>query len=133
MAEFAADGAYAIPSAALERMRTDFVAERIDERACAEEMGRAYRDSGMVLDPHSAIAVAAARRLAATSPSTPTIALATAHPAKFPDAVERATGVRIALPPHLADLMDHDETLVILPNDRSAVADYLRRTARAHS
>ena len=59
------------------------------------------------------------------------VALGTAHPAKFPDAVERATGVRPALPPHLADLMDRRETIVALPNDAAAVADYLRQTARA--
>ena len=94
-------------------------------------MARAYRDSGLVIDPHSAIGVGAARRALAASPETPVIALGTAHPAKFPDAVEAATGVRPALPAHLADLMDHKETIVVLPNSRSAVADYLRQTARA--
>ena len=69
--------------------------------------------------------------LVAASPETPVIALGTAHPAKFPDAVERATGVRPALPPHLADLMDREETIVVLPNDGAAVADFLRQTARA--
>jgi threonine synthase len=59
------------------------------------------------------------------------IALGTAHPAKFPDAVERATGVRPALPERLAGLTDRKEALVVLPNDRRAVADYLRLTARA--
>ncbi len=59
------------------------------------------------------------------------VALGTAHPAKFPDAVERATGVRPALPAHLAGLMDRRETIVALPNAAAAVADYLRQTARA--
>ena len=53
----------------------------------------------MIIDPHSAVGVAAARRALAHDPATPVIALGTAHPAKFPDAVERATGVRPALPP----------------------------------
>ena len=131
MADFAGDGWYAIPAAMLERIRADFVAERIDEAACAAEMGRTYRDSGLVVDPHSAVGIAAARRLIAASPATPVVALGTAHPAKFPDAVERATGVRPPLPPHLADLMDREETIVVLPNDRDAVADYLHQTARA--
>ena len=80
-------------------------------------MGRVYRDSGLVVDPHSAVGIAAARRLTALSPATPVVAVATAHPAKFPDAVERATGVRVPLPSHLADLMDREETIVVLPND----------------
>jgi threonine synthase len=131
MADFAADGSFAIPAAALERIRADFTAERVDERACAAEMGRIYRDCGLVVDPHSAVGLAAARRLIAASPATPVVALGTAHPAKFPDAVERATGVRPSLPPHLNDLMDREETIVVLPNDRDAVADYLHQTARA--
>ena len=131
MADFVADGLYAISAPALERMRADFAAERVDETACAAEMGRVYRDCGLVVDPHSAVGIAAARRLIAAFPATPVVALGTAHPAKFPDAVERATGVRPALPPHLGDLMDRNETIVVLPNDRGAVADYLRQTARA--
>jgi threonine synthase len=131
MTDFAAHGSYTIPAATLARIRADFRAERIDEEACAAEMGRVYRDSGVVLDPHSAVGVAAARRLIAASPETPVIALGTAHPAKFPDAVERATGVRPSLPRHLADLMDRKETIIILPNNGAAVADYLHQTARA--
>ncbi len=99
--------------------------------ACAEEMGRVYRASGMIIDPHSAVGVHAARRALAAAPATPVIALATAHPAKFPDAVERATGVRPRLPERLSDLMERKEAIVVLPNDGRAVADYLRQTARA--
>ncbi len=131
MADFASDGWFAIPSAIVQRIRADFDAERVDEAACAAEMGRVYRESGLVIDPHSAVGVAAGRRALAAAPATPVIALGTAHPAKFPDAVEQATGVRPRLPPHLADLMDRPETIVTLPNDRNAVADYLRQTARA--
>ncbi|HZZ62621.1 MAG TPA: threonine synthase [Roseiarcus sp.] len=131
MADFAVDGSYAIPAAALERIRADFTAERVDESECAAEMGRIYRECRLVVDPHSAVGLAASRRLIAASPATPVVALGTAHPAKFPDAVERATGVRPALPPHLGDLMDCEERIVVLPNDRGAVANYLRKTARA--
>ena len=94
-------------------------------------MGRVYRTSGMIIDPHSAVGVHAARRALAASPATPVIALATAHPAKFPDAVEAATGVRPPLPESLADLMERKEAIVVLPNDGGAVANYLRQTARA--
>ena len=61
----------------------------------------------------------------------PVVALATAHPAKFPDAVERATGMRPALPPHLADLMERNERFTVLPNDQAAVERFIRERARA--
>ena len=131
MAAFSSEGGFAIPPATLGRIRADFGAERVDEAECAAEMTRVYRDCELVLDPHSAVGVAAARRALAQHPETPVVALGTAHPAKFPDAVERATGVRPALPSHLAGLMDRRETIVALPNAAAAVADYLRQTARA--
>ena len=94
-------------------------------------MTRVYRDCALIVDPHSAVGVGAARRALAGAPGTPMVALGTAHPAKFPEAVEAATGVRPQLPAHLADLMERRETIVVLPNDKSAVARYLRETARA--
>jgi threonine synthase len=90
-----------------------------------------------LIDPHSAVGVAAARAALAANPDSdePMVALACAHPAKFPDAVERATGIRPALPPALADLLERPERITVLPNDTGAVARYLRaharRTARA--
>ncbi len=131
MRELAEEGSFLIPGDALARIRADFDAFRVDEPACAEEMGRVYRASGAVIDPHSAVGVHAARKALAAAPATPVIALGTAHPAKFPDAVERATGVRPALPERLSGLMERKEAIVVLPNDGRAVADYLRQTARA--
>ena len=61
----------------------------------------------------------------------PVVALATAHPAKFPDAVERATGVRPALPPHMADLMERAERFTVLPNEQGTVERFIRERARA--
>ena len=131
MNALANEGSFAIPASALARIRADFDAFRVDEPACAEEMGRVYRLSGMIIDPHSAVGVHAARKALAASPATPVVALGTAHPAKFPDAVEAATGVRPQLPKPLEDLMERKEAIVVLPNSRRAVADYLRQTARA--
>jgi threonine synthase len=131
MRELASDGGFTIPAAALKRIRADFDAFRVEEDACAEEMGRVHRESGVVIDPHSAIGVRAARKALAAARATPVIALGTAHPAKFPDAVERATGVRPPLPERLSDLMDRKEAIVVLPNDRQAVADAMRQTVRA--
>ena len=74
------------------------------------EIRRTYEATGEVLDPHTAVGVAAARA-ARRDPDVPMICLATAHPAKFPDAVEQAIGIRPELPEHLADLFDRDESL----------------------
>jgi threonine synthase len=131
MSALANEGSFTIPAPALARMRADFDAFRVDEPACAEEIGRVYRSSGMIIDPHSAVGVHAARKALVASPVTPVVALGTAHPAKFPDAVERATGVRPPLPERLSDLMERKEVIVVLPNDRRAVGDYLRQTVRA--
>ncbi len=130
MTQFGAEGSFAIPPAILARIRADFSAERVNEAQCAAEMTRVYRDCALIVDPHSAVGIGAARRGLADAPGTPVAALGTAHPAKFPEAVEAATGVRPQLPAHLADLMGRPETIVALPNDKTAVARYLRETAR---
>jgi threonine synthase len=97
----------------------------------AEEMARTYRATGYVLDAHIAVGTRAGRALLKDRPEVPVVALSTAHPAKFPDAVERATGLRPALPPHMADLMERKESFTVLPNDQSAVERFIRDRARA--
>jgi threonine synthase len=102
-----------------------FAAARIDDEGIEAEIARVWHEAGVLIDPHSAVAVAAARA-ARRDPAVPMVALACAHPAKFPDAVESATGRRPALPPHLADLMTRPERVTVLPNDLRAVEDYVR-------
>jgi threonine synthase len=82
----------------------------------------------MIIDPHTAVAVAAAARCGAPG-DDPMVILATAHPAKFPDAVERAIGIRPPLPEHLSDLLDREERFVTLPNDAEVVKAYVRHAA----
>ena len=85
-----------------------------------------YENSGMLIDPHTAVGVKAAREFA--EEGVPMITLATAHPAKFPDAVERATGVRPELPEHLSNLFDLPEKTSELPNDLAAVEAFVERS-----
>jgi threonine synthase len=102
-----------------------FAAHRLSDSETLVAIKRVYDDTGQLLDPHSAIGVAAGR--ACRRPEDgPLVALATAHPAKFPDAVERATGVRPALPAHLADLYKREERYTVLPNDLAAVRAHVR-------
>ena len=82
---------------------------------------------GCSIDPHTATGTLAARRLAGPHP---VVTMATAHPAKFPDAVERATGIRPALPEHLADLFDRPERTETIPNDLAVVEDFVARVSR---
>ena len=131
MASLKQSGAFGIAGATLDRIRGEFDAEAVEEAGVADEIGRTWREAGYLLDPHTAIAVAAARSRLARDPATPVVALSTAHPAKFPDAVEAAAGTRPALPPHLADLLEREERFTVLPNDADAVADHLRREAHA--
>jgi threonine synthase len=108
-----------------------FSAHRVDDATTLDEIADTHRRSGVLIDPHTAVAVAAARRqIAAGQGATPIVALATAHPAKFPDAVERATGIRPPLPPALAEIAEKRERITILPNDVGAVARFVRAHAR---
>jgi len=99
---------------------------RLSDEGTLSEIGRLHRLTGELIDPHSAIGIAAAVEAAKTG-DTPVVALATAHPAKFAEAVKRATGVEPLLPPHLADLMTKPERLECLPNDLSAVEAHIKR------
>jgi threonine synthase len=97
-------------------------------RADADEMALAMRwaheECGEIIDPHTAIALHAARD-AAVPAHVPVVTLATAHPAKFPDAVERATGVRPSLPQRVSQLFDREERFDVLPGEYEAVRDYV--------
>lgn len=104
-----------------------FRAARCDDDATVAEIARVYAATGVLVDPHTATGTAAARMFdASIDGGGPIVSLSTAHPAKFPDAVERATGVRPSLPPHLADLFERPERTRTLPNDVAAVQSFVR-------
>ena len=110
--------------------RENFIAERVDQAAVADCIRRVKADSGYLLDPHSACGVVAARKtLSNQSRHIPHIALATAHPAKFPDAMQAITGERPSLPPRLASLMTDPERVTVLPNDLGAVQRFVENRA----
>jgi threonine synthase len=129
LARFRATGQLTVePDQRAEYIEGSFRAARCDDATTLAEIGRVYRDTGLLVDPHTATGIYAARRLAL--PDNVTVTLATAHPAKFPDAVERATGVRPPLPPHLADLFDRPERTETLPNDLVTVQKLVRAVSR---
>ena len=129
IAAFRRDGALPPDDQAWQAASKYFAGHRVDDDGTLAEIGDTYRRSGMLIDPHTAVAVSAARAKAREG-DAPIIALATAHPAKFADAVERATGVRPPLPPALAEIMEKREEVAVLPNDVASVARFIRERAR---
>jgi threonine synthase len=122
-------GGFEIDDRALNSLRTDFAAASASEDEVAACIRRVKRESGYLLDPHTACGVVAAGK-AERRPGTPLIALATAHPAKFPDAMEAITGERPALPPRLAPMMSAPERITVLPNDLGAIQRFVEERAR---
>lgn len=105
-----------------------FTSHRVDPDDMALAMRWAQDKTGHVIDPHSAIGLSAAQN-ADLDPAVPVVTLATAHPAKFPDAVERATGIRPALPRRVGDLFDREEKYTKLPGDYDAVKQFIMASA----
>lgn len=106
-----------------------FTSARIDADGMARAMGWACDRTGQLIDPHSAIGLAAAREAAGLAADTPIVTLATAHPAKFPDAVERATGQRPRLPARIGNLFDREESFATLPAEIGAIEAYVAERA----
>jgi threonine synthase len=124
-------GRFEIAPAPLARLRGDFDAMAVGETAVAAEIKATWDKAGYLLDPHTAVGVAAARQTLKADPATPQVVLGTAHPAKFPAAVKAASGVMPALPAHLADLMQRKELFTVLANDPAAIERFIRANARA--
>ena len=108
-----------------------FAAASLDDDATLAVIAGLHRRTGYVADPHTAVGIGAAETCR-RRPDLPMVCLATAHPAKFPDAVERATGTRPALPDRLADLFERPERYDVLSADVDAVRRYVERAVAGH-
>jgi threonine synthase len=118
----------------LERIRRDFCGHRVDEEQTLAAISETFRATEMLVDPHTAVGLHAAeqaRRAGEVDPATPLVTLATAHPAKFPGAVAKATGKLPPLPEHLADLYEREERYDHLPADLGEVQQYIRQRTHA--
>ncbi len=120
MGVFRTTGRMALESDQLRDLQSTFTASSVDEQGTLDQIARTYAGSGVVVDPHTAVGLRAAHSIP-RDVDIPVVALATAHPAKFPDAVDKAIGTRPALPEHLADLFERPERYAIVANDLSAV------------
>jgi threonine synthase len=130
MGSLAQSQRFMVPGRSLSVLRSTFGANRADEDETAAAIRTVLRETGHFIDPHTAVGVAVAEK-ESRDMSMPMVVLATAHAAKFPDAVEAATGVRPALPDWLADLHDRRERCTTLPVDQAAVERHILSASRA--
>ena len=130
MQAFRATGRMPVPDAAWRAAAAQFQGFALDDAGTLAEIRRLHDEAGYLADPHTAIGTAAARALAPADRGMPVIIAATAHPAKFPDAVEQATGLRPPLPPALSDLFEREERFSTLPNELAGAEAFVRAHAR---
>jgi threonine synthase len=125
MDDFAATKRLALPEAVLRDLRARYRAEAVSDGETLAAMAGVHKMHGRLIDPHTAVAMAAAERIAGDAPI---VVLSTAHPAKFPDAVRAACGAVPAQPPQLEGLFGRKERFEVLPADAVGVATFIRKT-----
>jgi threonine synthase len=130
MEQLKQSGRFVLPDATLAAIRDGFDAGRADETETAAAIRAAWREAGELVDPHTAVALAVADR-DTTDTRVPSIVLSTAHPAKFPDAVEAACGHRPQLPAWLDGLMTKSEHIKVMKNDQGELERFVLSVSRA--
>jgi len=130
MGSLAQSQRFALPPHALSEIRNLFSADRASEDEVAATIRTTLRETGQSIDPHTAVGVAVAEK-EHRDPALPMIVLSTAHPAKFPDAVEAACGVRPGLPDWLSDLETRKENITVLPPDQVQIERFVLAASRA--
>ena len=123
MAGLKQSGSFTLSDDMLKYICAGFASGRTDEAQTAEIIRTTLAETGELLDPHTAVGYGVARALARKD--VPMVTLATAHPAKFPDAVEAACGIRPELPQRMGDLMSRRERFDVLANDLSTVKQFI--------
>jgi len=121
-------GGFDVSQGAMEVLQSHFDSGRASEEETSSTIKKTLKSSGELLCPHSAIGVKVANDKPASE--TPMITLATAHPAKFPDAVEAASGIRPPLPERMADLYERDERVTRIANNLDALKDHIKGNIR---
>ncbi len=119
-------GGFNLSEDALSKLRQEFDADRANEDETSTQIKKTFEKSAYILDPHTAVGCAVADK--ACNNASLMVTLGTAHPAKFPDAVEKATGQTPKLPNWLDDLMTREERFTVLPNKPEAIEDYIKQT-----
>lgn len=131
MDELKTKGTFTVSANAMVQLRDTYDSGSVGEARTLEVIGETLKETGELVCPHSAVGVGVAAGAIERDPGTPMVTLATAHPAKFPDAVEEATGLRPALPPRMADLFERPERVTRVANDLAALEALIRKERRA--
>ena len=131
MDELKTKGSFTVSANAMAHLRDTYDSGSVGEARTLEVIGETLKETGELVCPHSAVGVGVAAGAIDRDPGTPMVTLATAHPAKFPDAVEEATGIRPALPPRMADLFERPERVTRVANDLAALEALIRKERRA--
>jgi threonine synthase len=127
MSSFKESGSFTLSAEHMAHARKDFSAYRCNDEQTEQMIGACYAETGYLIDPHTAVGLFAAWQ-GRGDPTVPMVALACAHPSKFPDAVEKATGIRPQLPERLANLYDLPEKVKVIENSLSKVQTYIKES-----
>jgi threonine synthase len=134
MRDFRTTGRFTVTADQLAHACTLFSSYRFDDNGIRNEIAQTWKETGQVIDPHTAVGLSAARAYCNEKQGAvtdlPLISLACAHPAKFPGAVAQAVGFHPALPPRLVDLLSRAEQMTALPNELAAVQAFIRERTR---
>jgi threonine synthase len=129
MRHFREKGPFELDEDIMTRVRALFASGRLDDEGTLGVIRRTHQKYGYLVDPHTAVGLGVAEAYLKDHKDSVMVALSTAHPAKFPEAVKRATGQAPELPARLAGLMDREERCHTLPNDLAKVQDFVRKAA----
>ncbi|PCD77855.1 threonine synthase [Pseudothioclava arenosa] len=130
MGELSEAGSFTVSENAMAALLQNYDSGSVDEAGTSGVIARTLAETGELICPHTAVGVGVAEAALARQPEVPMVTLSTAHPAKFPDAVEAATGIRPPLPPRMADLFDRPERVTRVPNDLAALETLIRERRR---
>lgn len=130
MQDFSARHVFSVDPALMARARAEFIARRCGDPDALATMKSCFEATGIMIDPHTAVGLHAASDVMAQDPAVPMVVLACAHPAKFPDAVEQATGRPPPVPGRLAAVLKKPEYLTVLPNKIDKVRQFVRNAVR---
>ena len=131
MASFNESGKFTLDRSLLQKAQQDFGAYRMDDKQIKTDINQIYKSTGEIIDPHSIIGVSAAKNATKNKlgPSLLTVAIGTAHPAKFPQAIKLATGIDVTLPARLGDLMTMEEKVENVDNNLESIKTRIDRAA----
>jgi len=126
MTQFAQDKSFSVSPALHETAKNAFTAVRCSDEDTLAMMRECHARTGQIIDPHTAVGLTAATKSLADDPHIPVISLACAHPAKFPEAVEKATGIKPAMPDRLSLVMNKTEHFTVMQPDLQQMKSFIR-------